>query len=97
MATQPNKGNAAPKAAQPTTAPAVVVYKAGKAPRIAGHTATKNGNGGTAGTWALIAAHMAANNGTITAPALQAICTGNGDAGFAGYATRKQKWLVPTA
>lgn len=96
-------GNKAHKAAQAATtqaapaapAPALVLV-VGKPPRIAGHTATKNGTGGTAGTWAAIAAHMAANNGSITLPTLQAICTAQGDAAFARYAMGKQRqWLVP--
>ena len=92
---------AAPATAAPTTptqAAPVVVLVVGKPPRIAGHTATKNGTGGTAGTWAAIAAHMAANNGTITQTALQGICTAQGDAAFARYAQGKQRqWLVPQA
>ena len=85
---------AQPAQPAPTAQPLVLVL--GKPPRIAGHTATKHGQGGTAGTWAAIAAHMAANNGTITLPALQGICTGNGDPGFARYAMgRQRQWLVP--
>ena len=75
-----------------------VMLKVGKAPRIAGHTATKNGKGGTAGTWEAIAAFMSANNGQISRDDLQRICTENGDSGFAGYAQGKQRrWLVPVA
>jgi len=97
-------GNKANKAAPaPAPAPAVatqaaqpVVLVLGKPPRIAGHTATKHGQGGTAGTWQTIAAHMAANGGTITFAALQALCTAQGDPGFARYACGKQRlWLVP--
>lgn len=73
-----------------------VMYKVGKQPRIAGHTATKNGKGGTAGTWDAIAAHMAANKGQISLADLQKICTEQGDSGFARYALGKQRlWLVP--
>ena len=89
---------AAQQATPATQAAPVVVLVVGKPPRIAGHTATKNGTGGTAGTWAAIAAHMAANNGTITQAALQGICTAQGDAAFARYAQGKQRmWLVPQA
>jgi hypothetical protein len=87
---------ATPKAAPAATSATSTVLVVGKAPRIAGHTATKNGQGGTAGTWALITAHMAANGNTITPEALQAICAGNGDPGFARYAQGRQRlWLVP--
>ena len=86
---------AAPAPAQAGPAPLLLVAGP-KPPRIAGHTSTKNGKGGTAGTWALIAAHMAANGGTITFNALQAICADNGDKHFARYALGKQRqWLVP--
>jgi hypothetical protein len=90
---KPNKPTAPAVETQPT-APAVETYVLGKQPNIANNKDTKNGKGGTAGTWALIAAHMAANSGSITLPALQAICTDNGDKQFARYA-RKNKWLVP--
>lgn len=80
-------------------APAVVkpvMLKVGKAPRIAGHTATKNGKGGTAGTWDAIKAHMDKNGGTISQADLSKICTENGDTGFARYAQgRQRQWLVP--
>jgi hypothetical protein len=94
-----NKANKAQAPATPAPASAqALVLVVGKPPRIAGHTATKNGQGGTAGTWAAIAAHMAANGNTITLPALKAICTANGDPGFAQYAQGKQRqWLVPQA
>lgn len=73
-----------------------VMLKLGKAPRIAGHTATKNGKGGTAGTWELIAAHMAKNGGQISQADLTKLCTENGDTGFARYAQgRQRQWLVP--
>ena len=88
------KAQAQAQAQAPQAAPVVLVV--GKPPRIAGHTATKNGIGGTAGTWAAIADHMAANNGSITLPTLQAICAAQGDAAFARYAMGKQRlWLVP--
>ena len=70
--------------------------KVGKPPRIAGHTATKNGKGGTAGTWEAIVAHMAKNAGTITQADLKKVCDENGDSGFARYAQGRQRlWLVP--
>ncbi len=80
-------------------APAVVkpvMLKVGKPPRIAGHTATKNGKGGTAGTWNQISEFMAKNNGQISQADLSKICTENGDTGFARYAQgRQRQWLVP--
>lgn len=77
-------------------APAPLVLVIGKAPRIAGHSATKHGAAGTEGTWAAIAAAIVKNGGTITFPALQAICTAQGDQGFARYAMGKQRqWLIP--
>lgn len=88
------QAQAEPQAQAPQAAPVVLVV--GKAPRIAGHTATKHGKGGTAGTWQAIADHMAKNDGTITLTDLQAVCAANGDAGFARYAMGKQRlWLVP--
>lgn len=80
-------------------APAVskpVMLKVGKPPRIAGHTATKNGKGGTAGTWNQISEHMAKHNGQISQADLTKICSENGDTGFARYAQgRQRQWLVP--
>lgn len=94
---KPAPAQPAPVAPATTTQPAQpLVLVLGKPPRIAGHTATKHGQGGTAGTWAAIAQHMASNGGTVTFTALQAICTANGDPGFARYAMGKQRqWLVP--
>lgn len=70
--------------------------KVGKPPRIAGHTATKNGKGGTAGTWEAITVHMGKNGGTITQADLKRICDEQGDSGFARYAQGRQRlWLVP--
>lgn len=99
MAKHTNKAPAPATPAPATTQAApVVTLVLGKPPRIAGHTATKHGQGGTAGTWGAIAAHMAANNGTVTFTALQVICNANGDPGFARYAMGKQRqWLVPQA
>lgn len=91
------------KATKPDSTPAApaskpVMLKLGKQPRIAGHTATKNGKGGTAGTWDAIAAHMGANKGQIALADLQRICTEQGDTGFARYAMGKQRqWLVPVS
>lgn len=91
-----NKAQAAPQPDATTATVPAVVLVVGKAPRIAGHVATKHGKGGTEGTWAAIAAHMASNDGTITLDALQKVCADNGDAGFARYAMGKQRlWLVP--
>ena len=93
-----SKPNKAPSTPAPVVPVQVVTLKLGKAPRIAGHTATKHGKGGTAGTWDAIAAHMAANKGTITLADLQRICTEQGDTGFARYALGKQRqWLVPVS
>ena len=82
----------------PAVAAAPVQYVVGKAPRIQGHTATKHGKGGTAGTWDAIAAYMKDHDGQITLAELQRICTEQGDTGFARYALGKQRqWLVPAS
>ena len=73
---------------------APVVLVVGKAPRNATHTNTKHGQGGTAGTWAAIFAHIT-SNGSITYTALQALCIAQGDKGYAAYAL-SHKWLVPS-
>lgn len=92
--TTPSKTASAVGSKAPAAKP--VLLKVGKAPRIAGHTATKNGKGGTAGTWDAIKAHMDKNGGTISQADLSKICTENGDTGFARYAQgRQRQWLVP--
>lgn len=91
-----NKPTVAASAAVKGPAVKPVMLKVGKAPRIAGHTATKNGKGGTAGTWEAIAAFMSANGGQISQADLQRICTEQGDTGFARYSQGRQRlWLVP--
>lgn len=93
-----NKSAKADASKAPSAAPASkpVMLKVGKPPRIAGHTATKNGKGGTAGTWDAIKAHMDSNGGQISRDDLTKICTEQGDSGFARYAQgRQRQWLVP--
>lgn len=91
---------AAPKAVTPVVVAAVAaaaptLYGVGKLPRNGLHQATKNGNGGTAGTYAaVVAALQAASPPALPIAAIQAVCKANNDAGFAKYAVRNH-WLLP--
>jgi hypothetical protein len=79
---------AQPAPAQPTVYTVV-------APKRPLGTATKHGQGGTAGTHAALAAAAAANGGTLTAAQAVAVCTAQGDKAFFGYAVRKLRVLQP--
>lgn len=75
-----------------TTAPVVQTYSFGKIPRSGLNTGTKHGTGGTAGTYAAIAAAL--KDGPKTMAEIQAICVDQGDKGFARYAAR-MLWIAP--
>lgn len=79
--------------AQVANAP-LVQYGLGKLPRNGLNQGTKHGTGGTAGTYAAVCAALAAANGALALPAIQAVCKANGDPGFARYAVRNH-WLLP--
>lgn len=73
---------------------AVTLYTTGKVPRSGLNQGTKHGQGGTAGTYAAVAALLA--QGPQTLQAIKACTTANGDPGFARYAVR-MLWVVPVA
>jgi len=67
------------------------LYTLGKPPRGLRDN-TKNGKGGTAGTYAACAAAL--GDAPLTLAALRKVCVANGDPGFAAYAVRNQ-WFAP--
>lgn len=77
-----------------TTQPAIIMYGIGKLPRNGLNEGTKHGQGGTAGTYKAVVAALAAADGKLALPALQAVCKANNDPGFARYAVRNH-WLLP--
>jgi len=82
---------AAPVPAQP--APAVVLYTTIGAKPYNPKANTVNGNGGCAGTWAAVIAHLQAN-GPSTQAALREVALANGDAPFIGYCIAHGRLVV---
>lgn len=72
----------------------VVQYGIGKLPRNGLNEGTKHGQGGTAGTYKAVCKALAAANGRMTIAEIQAVCTTEGDKGFARYAVRNH-WFLP--
>ena len=79
--------------AAPVTAPAVALYSTKGAKPYNPKPNTKNGNGGCAGTWAAVLAHLSAN-GPSTLAALTAVAVANGDPKFITYMVGGNR-LVP--
>jgi len=93
MAKQATPAAAPAAAAAPAPVQAVTLYTTIGAKPYSPKASTKNGNGGCAGTWAAVIAHLQAN-GPSTFAALRAVALANGDPAFIGYCVAHGR-LVP--
>ena len=92
MAKPANKPAATPAAPAATSAGGPLYTTQGAKPYNP-KANTKNGNGGCAGTWAAVVAHLQAN-GPCTQPALRAVALANGDPAFIGYCIAHGRLVV---